>query len=192
MFQCSSVNCHAVSQIHCNQGHALLLCLHSYRFKVEEGKLYYKTRKDLWVEVIFSRAQRAHIMKSCHSDATAGHLGRNKTFYKISERYYWPGIFKDVTNAVSKTFPFSNCTIIITYYCMYTHVHTGCHMWAVSTYQHSYIWQGFSRASPHQSPIAMVSYWDRSNRPLAENPEWTPIHPDPVRLLYQMGWSSWA
>ena len=56
------------------------------------------------------------------------HLGRNKTFYKISERYYWPGIFKDVTSAVSKTFPFSNRTIIITYYCMYTHVHTGCHM----------------------------------------------------------------
>jgi len=40
-------------------------------------------------------------MKSCHNDATAGHLGRNKTFYKdICERYYWPGIFKDVTNDV--------------------------------------------------------------------------------------------
>jgi len=39
-------------------------------------------------------------MKSCHNDATAGHLGRNKTFYKIAARYYWPGIFKDVTNDV--------------------------------------------------------------------------------------------
>jgi len=47
---------------------------------------------------------------------------------------------------------------------MYTHVHTGCHMWAVSTYQHSYIWQGFSRAWPHQSPIAMASNRDRSYR----------------------------
>ena len=72
-----------------------------FRFKVEEGKLFYKTKKGLWVEVIFSKGQRAHIIKACHNDATAGHLGRTRTFYKLSERYYWPGIFRDVTRAVS-------------------------------------------------------------------------------------------
>ena len=39
--------------------------------------------------------------KACHSDGTAGHLGRTKTFYKVSQRYYWPGIFNDVEQFVS-------------------------------------------------------------------------------------------
>ena len=68
-----------------------------FRFKVEEGKLFYN-KEGLWVEVIFSKGQQAHIIKACHNDATAGHLGRTRT---LSGRYYWPGIFGDVTRAVS-------------------------------------------------------------------------------------------
>ena len=62
--------------------------------------MQYKTRKGMWVEVIFSKHQRKQIMQSCHSDPTAGHLGRTRTFYKVSERFYWPGIFKDVEKIV--------------------------------------------------------------------------------------------
>ena len=39
-------------------------------------------------------------MESCHSDHTAGHLGRTRTFYKVSERFHWPGIFNDVEKIV--------------------------------------------------------------------------------------------
>ena len=74
------------------------------RFKVEEGKLFYKTKRGLWVEVIFSEAQQAKIVEACHSDATAGHLGRTRTFYKVSERYYWPNIFEDINKDVSLAF----------------------------------------------------------------------------------------
>nr|XP_047133003.1 uncharacterized protein LOC105847471 isoform X3 [Hydra vulgaris] len=70
------------------------------RFRMEDNKLHRKTKKDLWLEVVFSKAQRKQIVNSCHSEPTAGHLGRTRTFYKVAERFYWPGIFKDVENAL--------------------------------------------------------------------------------------------
>ena len=42
------------------------------RFKVEKGKLFYKTRKELWVEVVMSKSQRIQILKACHSDPSFG------------------------------------------------------------------------------------------------------------------------
>ena len=64
----------------------LLLFLQVYI--VDEGKMSYKSRKGVWLEVVLSCTQWEHILKACHSDPTAGHLGRTKTFYTISERYY--------------------------------------------------------------------------------------------------------
>ena len=78
----------------------MLIC-YFYRFIVEEGKMSYKSRKGVWLEVVLSCTQREHIPKACRSDPTAGHLGRTKTFYKISERYYWPGLYKEVKKFVS-------------------------------------------------------------------------------------------
>nr|XP_047142905.1 uncharacterized protein LOC124817139 [Hydra vulgaris] len=71
------------------------------RFRMEDNKLQRKIKKDLWLEVVFSKAQRKQIVNSCHSEPTAGHLGRTRTFYKVAERFYWPGIFKDVENAAN-------------------------------------------------------------------------------------------
>ena len=71
----------------------------------------YKSRKGLWLEVVLSCTQREHILKACHSGPTAGHLGRTKTFYKISERYYWPGLYKDVKEFVS------NCYVVFLHVC---------------------------------------------------------------------------
>ena len=81
----------------------MFYCLHChvYRYSVDKGKLMYHTRKGTWVEAIFGKSQRVQILKACHSDGTAGHLGRTKTFYKVSQRYYWPGIFNDVEQFVS-------------------------------------------------------------------------------------------
>lgn len=68
---------------------------------MEHGKLLYKTKKGLWVELILNKSQQLQIIKACHSEATGGHLGRTKTFYKVSERYYWPAIFHQVAEFVS-------------------------------------------------------------------------------------------
>lgn len=39
---------------------------------------------------------RRKILKSCHDDLHAGHMGREKTFARVSERYWWPKMFASV------------------------------------------------------------------------------------------------
>ncbi len=41
---------------------------------------------------------RPLVLRLAHDIPTAGHLGINKTQKQILQRYYWPGVFKDVTN----------------------------------------------------------------------------------------------
>ena len=37
------------------------------------------------------------ILEACHSDGLGGgHFGRDKTFFKVSERFYWVGILENV------------------------------------------------------------------------------------------------
>ena len=38
---------------------------------------------------------------SCHMDPTSGHLGIKKTYYRITERFTWNGVKKDVQEVVS-------------------------------------------------------------------------------------------
>ena len=65
-----------------------------------DGQLTYKTKNGNEVEVIFSEEERKRILKVCQTDPTAGHLGRSKTYYKVAERYYWSGLYKDVVKLV--------------------------------------------------------------------------------------------
>ena len=44
------------------------------------------------------------IMRSCHIDPTAGHLGEKKTIAKISERFSWTEIVKDAKQMVYTSF----------------------------------------------------------------------------------------
>lgn len=41
------------------------------------------------------------MLNLCHDDPTAGHLGRDKTLAKLSERYWWHGFRKDVSRYVA-------------------------------------------------------------------------------------------
>ena len=70
------------------------------RYKVDKGKLFHKSKKGIWVEVVLSKSQREQIVKSCHSDPITGHLGMIKTFYKVSKRFYLPGIFGYISQYV--------------------------------------------------------------------------------------------
>ena len=47
-----------------------------------------------------SRSEQLKVLKACHKDPTAGHMGIKRTINRISERFYWPGIVADVKNMV--------------------------------------------------------------------------------------------
>ena len=40
------------------------------------------------------------ILFNGYSDIHAGHFGIENTFYKISQKYYWPGIYKSIKNYI--------------------------------------------------------------------------------------------
>ena len=43
------------------------------------------------------------ILAACHLDPTAGHMGEKRTVKRITERYIWNGIVKDVKEMVCYT-----------------------------------------------------------------------------------------
>lgn len=43
---------------------------------------------------------KQRVLQSCHSHPTSGHFGISKTWQRISERFYWKGLSKDVKNMV--------------------------------------------------------------------------------------------
>lgn len=54
------------------------------------------------IELRYIRTQKEQqqILRACHIDPTSGHMGEKKTVAKISERYMWNGIVKDVKKMV--------------------------------------------------------------------------------------------
>jgi hypothetical protein len=45
-------------------------------------------------------ALREDILREAHDSATSGHMGRAKTLARIDERFYWPGLARDVARYV--------------------------------------------------------------------------------------------
>ena len=54
------------------------------------------------VRSIRNHDEQQNISRSCHVDPTSGHLGIKKTLSRITERFMWPGVSKDVELLVSK------------------------------------------------------------------------------------------
>jgi len=42
--------------------------------------------------------ERKKIVVACHRDATSGHMGTKKTLARITKKFMWPGVAKDVYN----------------------------------------------------------------------------------------------
>src|SRR6266498_762199 len=63
------------------------------KYQLDEGTLVLKDQKN---RRIIPRSQYYPLMYTFHNDLTAGHLGYRKVLQKLLERYYWPGMAKDV------------------------------------------------------------------------------------------------
>lgn len=46
------------------------------------------------------RDSRARVLRECHDQQTAGHLGIRKKATRVAQRYYWPGYFRHVVTHV--------------------------------------------------------------------------------------------
>ena len=71
-------------------------------FKLENNYLFKRNPKPFgqsWL-LIPSKPERKNILETYHSHPTSGHLGIARSFSRISSRFFWPSLFKDVENFV--------------------------------------------------------------------------------------------
>ncbi len=68
------------------------------KYQLNEGTLVLKEQSD---RRIVPRSQYYSLMYTFHNDPTAGHLGYKKVSQKLSERYYWPSMAKDVNQYIA-------------------------------------------------------------------------------------------
>ena len=52
------------------------------------------------IRFVGDKKGQRRIMKACHVDPTSGHMGVKRTLSRISERFIWPGMVKDVNDTV--------------------------------------------------------------------------------------------
>lgn len=81
-----------------------------YRFrnwKVENNLLFVKfdnradcLHPDVW-KMIVPESARMRVLEECHDEPTSGHVGIAKTKHRVLQRYFWPGVSKDVINYVN-------------------------------------------------------------------------------------------
>ena len=49
-------------------------------------------------QLVLPKEFRKSVLNLAHSVPTAGHLGKKKTVDRILQRFYWPGVYRDVTS----------------------------------------------------------------------------------------------
>ena len=72
-----------------------------YQFREETLVL-----KNQLTKRIVPRSQYYPLMYTFHNDPTAGHLGYKKILQKLSERYYWPSMTKDVNQYIAACYQY--------------------------------------------------------------------------------------
>nr|XP_054594838.1 uncharacterized protein LOC129162695 [Nothobranchius furzeri] len=65
-------------------------------YVLTDGVLFHKSRGTGSEKLVVPKMLREQVLKLGHSIPWAGHLGFKKTFDRISNRFYWPGIQKEV------------------------------------------------------------------------------------------------
>ncbi|KZS03393.1 Uncharacterized protein APZ42_033842 [Daphnia magna] len=64
-----------------------------YRHRIRAGVVSY--------QLCLPKSLVEQVLLACHSDVTVGHLGVTCTTYKIQQRYYWPGMRRQITRFYS-------------------------------------------------------------------------------------------
>lgn len=49
---------------------------------------------------ISTKAEKDRIIHACHADPTSGHMGVKRTANRVTERFFWKGVTKDVEKFV--------------------------------------------------------------------------------------------
>lgn len=78
-------------------------------WRVKEGILWKRIPnrchledEDLEWKQVVPKQSRSEILFRCHDAATAGHLGSQKTYFRVQMKYYWPKLRQDVAKYVSR------------------------------------------------------------------------------------------
>ncbi|GAB1867938.1 RNA-directed DNA polymerase [Camponotus japonicus] len=79
------------------------------QWKVIEGRLYFLRPKrvvseivedlDRW-KLVIPQEYRKEVLRESHDMPQAGHLGTEKTYQRVAVSYFWPNLFRDVTDYI--------------------------------------------------------------------------------------------
>ena len=79
-----------------------IICKRVKNFKLIDGVLHYQ-EKEGPRQVVTETKTKRQILEACHDDRVGGcHFGRDRTFAKVSARFYWKGIKEDVNDWVRR------------------------------------------------------------------------------------------
>ena len=68
----------------------------------EEGILYHlakgraRSREGIRKQLVIPRSLKDEVMLAMHEEITSGHLGFEKTYHKIQQRYFWIGMYSEI------------------------------------------------------------------------------------------------
>ena len=68
----------------------------------EEGVLYHlakgraRSREVIRKQLVIPRSLKDEVMLAMHKEVTLGHLGFEKTYHKIQQRYFWTGMYSEL------------------------------------------------------------------------------------------------
>jgi hypothetical protein len=70
-------------------------------YTIENGLLYRLTitgeeDTDVELRLCIPKELRPTILQACHDDITSGHLGETRTYDRVTQRYFWHGISRDI------------------------------------------------------------------------------------------------
>ena len=51
-------------------------------------------------QIVVPQHLRSHLLKVAHSNRWSGHLGKTKTLERLQQHFYWPGMCRQVDDAI--------------------------------------------------------------------------------------------
>jgi hypothetical protein len=70
----------------------------AYRFFLQNGRIWKhpKKRNGVPLRVVVKKEEQEELLTAFHESPWAGHRGTWATFERLKDKYWWPGLYKDV------------------------------------------------------------------------------------------------